>query len=125
MSKENQLHVTLRTHQEASESIKLQLEKSQMTICGFENETFYLTKEELAQYNNYHNERSIMLKLEYAKDVKYYTLTGRNINNELEKINSLENRNMYTINIPTCAIAATIKVVKIAPGHEKKAPKSF
>ena len=79
-----------------------------MTINVFETETYYLTREELAQYNEYYNERNTMLSLDHAKHIKYYTWTDGNIMNELEKINSIENKNMFKIHIPTSAIAATL-----------------
>lgn len=47
------------------------------------------------------------MKLHYAKDIKYYTWTDENINNELEKIKSFENRNMQIIYIPTYPVAVT------------------
>ena len=86
-SEEYKLHVTLRTRQEACESITRVLEESGITINNIENETFYLTEEEYTIYNNNYNERNDMMKLEITKYVKFYTWTERNMNQELEKIN--------------------------------------
>ena len=111
---DNQLKLTIRTTKEQSETVYQTFTEYGITMEEVEESVLELTNKEKSELFDRFKERVVLLKNEYAKIIKLYTWTEANKQAELDKINSLEEREIQTISINTKSITTTL------PDNEEK-----